>query len=154
MGLAPIGTRASQIGFEIAKSALEGRLDEGVRVAILAGEQSRRRHRPEHHEHRIPAFSAEGSWKARLRQVARSIERYGHSASSWLDCAIRSDCDIPDWAIDTHAKLAGGAPGLGQAIGFRLHGPENQLSGPVDTSILGCGWHESSLADGACAAER
>jgi hypothetical protein len=110
---APIGTSARQIRFESGKSASAGRLDESMRIAVLANEQSLRNHCPEHRENRIPAFSAEGSGKAGFRQIPSGIERDRHSAGSWLDRAILSNRDIPGWAIDANSKLAGGAPGLG-----------------------------------------
>jgi hypothetical protein len=115
---------------------LAARLDESMRIAVRAKEQSARDLRREHREHRISAFSTKFSGKAMYGQVLCGIERNRHSAGSWLDRAVLSNAEIAHRAFDPNAELPAGAPDLGQPICFRLHGSKHGLSGVANGSIL------------------
>jgi hypothetical protein len=89
--------------------AWAARLDEGVRIAVDAEEQSRRDSCREHCEYRIPALAPERSGKPWFRQIPSGVERNRHAAGSWLDRAIVSHRQVADWALNADAKAAAGA---------------------------------------------
>jgi hypothetical protein len=75
-------------------------------IALHAQDQTFRELCPSQGEDGIPAFSAKGFRKTRLRQVLSSVKRYRHASCFGLNYAILSHREVADWTVNSDAKFA------------------------------------------------
>jgi hypothetical protein len=126
MDLTPERACAREIGLKLNELASAEGLNQGMGIALFAQDQSFRERCPSQGEDGIPAFSAEGSGKTRLRQVLSSVKRYRHASCFGLNYAILSNREIADWTVNSDAKFAARASDFGKAVRRRFHRSEHR----------------------------
>jgi hypothetical protein len=98
--------RAREIGLKLNERASAEGLNQGVGIALYAQVQSFRKLCTSKGEDGIPAFSAKGSRKTRLRQVLSNVKRYRHASCFRLNYPILSNREVADWTVNSDAKFA------------------------------------------------
>jgi hypothetical protein len=106
MDLTPERARAREIRLKLNQQASAEGLNQGMGIALYARDQSFGELCPSQGEDGIPAFSAKGSRKTRLRQIPSSVKRYRQASCFSLDNAILSNREVADWTVNSDAKFA------------------------------------------------